>query len=792
MNKKIIKELYEKILKKKKGCKYYKIDLHIHTLASKCYTSSFDNIKDEYIRILDEALENEIRIIAITDHNTVKGYYELMNILSEDKSLRDKYKKILILPGIEISNFGKHILAIFPKDKTENELGTFLYNIGIEHSEQGDEDSDAYKITPLELLRKINENGGLAILAHADATNGMLEKLLHSTKKGKDISSELWIQKGKSLASIIRSEYLMGISINDSSLKEKLLKDILNNKQYRRDKSIPIVYFSDSHSATIDKKHKGDGKAIGERFSIIKLSELSFHGLRIAFQDPEVRIYDEIPINEYPYVEGAAVCGGYIGTGTSEFQCFRFNEALNCIIGARGTGKSTLLNIIQYTLFPYDNNDDVVSRFDLSVVYLNYKGEIYAFVCEPKLVIDEYTEELINYKKEPTIYKLSRSGNFYKNDTGQLMYKELKSFSSVAYKQRDIFNYAQDEKGPIELINNLIMISNKEKYITLLKEIKTEKDLLMDNIKSISKSGHKNYLEYWNEDEEDEIEEVIEPFIEILKLYNELHKLRQDIISKINNVLEDQVKLSIIKIFSRSNLISIIDDTIGRCRRKFNITYEKQRWLRKQLERIIIISQTINEWQFPIAVLNNDENYIAQTFKIEIKDANELLRYIRPVFNIWTLAKWPMDTIGFQYNTNNGINNKKRFMDSKKLSMGQKSVAMLLIILTAAYDLGDNRPLIIDQPEDDLDNIYIYSSLVKEFRKIKNSRQLIFATHNANIPISGDAENIIILESNGDNGFVKITGSIDKVSISEKVLNILEGGRQALDLRNSKYPPFIT
>ncbi|WP_423230935.1 AAA family ATPase, partial [Clostridium botulinum] len=379
-----------------------------------------------------------------------------------------------------------------------------------------------------------------------------------------------------------------------------------------------------------------------------------------------------------------------------------------------------------------------------------------------------------------------------KNDTGQLMYKELKSFSSVAYKQRDIFNYAQDEKGPIELINNLIMISNKEKYITLLKEIKTEKDLLMDNIKSISKSGHKNYLEYWNEDEEDEIEEVIEPFIEILKLYNELHKLRQDIISKINNVLEDQVKLSIIKIFSRSNLISIIDDTIGRCRRKFNITYEKQRWLRKQLERIIIISQTINEWQFPIAVLNNDENYIAQTFKIEIKDANELLRYIRPVFNIWTLAKWPMDTIEFQYNTNNGINNKKRFMDSKKLSMGQKSVAMLLIILTAAYDLGDNRPLIIDQPEDDLDNIYIYSSLVKEFRKIKNSRQLIFATHNANIPISGDAENIIILESNGDNGFVKITGSIDKVSISEKVLNILEGGRQALDLRNSKYPPFIT
>lgn len=61
---------------------------------------------------------------------------------------------------------------------------------------------------------------------------------------------------------------------------------------------------------------------------------------------------------------------------------------------------------------------------------------------------------------------------------------------------------------------------------------------------------------------------------------------------------------------------------------------------------------------------------------------------------------------------------------------------------------------------------------------------------NPNIPISGDAENIIILESTGENGYVSCSGSIDKVGISEKVLNILEGGRQALDVRNMKYSPF--
>ena len=72
---------------------------------------------------------------------------------------------------------------------------------------------------------------------------------------------------------------------------------------------------------------------------------------------------------------------------------------------------------------------------------------------------------------------------------------------------------------------------------------------------------------------------------------------------------------------------------------------------------------------------------------------------------------FPEDKIEYEYNVNTGISKKQKFLPRNMLSMGQKSVAMLLMIVTAAHDLGDNRPLIIDQPEDDLDNIYIYSSL---------------------------------------------------------------------------------
>ena len=83
-----------------------------------------------------------------------------------------------------------------------------------------------------------------------------------------------------------------------------------------------------------------------------------------------------------------------------------------------------------------------------------------------------------------------------------------------------------------------------------------------------------------------------------------------------------------------------------------------------------------------------------------------------------------------------------RPMDS--LSTGQKATSVLLLLL-----LDSEAPLIIDQPEDDLDNRFITESVVPAMRKAKRQRQFIFTTHNANIPVLGDAELILGLNSNG-------------------------------------------
>ena len=124
------------------------------------------------------------------------------------------------------------------------------------------------------------------------------------------------------------------------------------------------------------------------------------------------------------------------------------------------------------------------------------------------------------------------------------------------------------------------------------------------------------------------------------------------------------------------------------------------------------------------------------------------------------------------------------FRPLDKLSTGQQCTAILHMLLLENVD-----PLIMDQPEDNLDNAFIAERIVHELRAAKTSRQFLFATHNANIPVFGDAEWIGIftaVENHGSLTF-EAQGSIDVPIIRDQVANILEGGRDAFIQRKEKY-----
>lgn len=119
-----------------------------------------------------------------------------------------------------------------------------------------------------------------------------------------------------------------------------------------------------------------------------------------------------------------------------------------------------------------------------------------------------------------------------------------------------------------------------------------------------------------------------------------------------------------------------------------------------------------------------------------------------------------------------------------QLSKGQRATALLLLLLGAS-----DVPLIIDQPEDDLDNSFIYRGVVRHLRELKGKRQIIVSTHNANVPVLGDAELIVALESDGSHGRPTEAGvgSLDDRTVRARVEDILEGGSVAFEARQHLY-----
>jgi hypothetical protein len=136
------------------------------------------------------------------------------------------------------------------------------------------------------------------------------------------------------------------------------------------------------------------------------------------------------------------------------------------------------------------------------------------------------------------------------------------------------------------------------------------------------------------------------------------------------------------------------------------------------------------------------------------------------------------DRIGIELNV--ATTGRPHFKDASDLSRGQKCTALLPILLARR-----DNPLIIDQPEDNLDNHFIFETVVNAVKRLKKRRQMIFITHNANIPVLAEAELVLVMNSDGRVGIIETCGTVDECR--EQIIDLLEGGREAFDLRSKRY-----
>lgn len=122
------------------------------------------------------------------------------------------------------------------------------------------------------------------------------------------------------------------------------------------------------------------------------------------------------------------------------------------------------------------------------------------------------------------------------------------------------------------------------------------------------------------------------------------------------------------------------------------------------------------------------------------------------------------------------------YKSTEKLSIGQRCTAVLPVLLGQHGD-----PLILDQPEDHLDNAFITSTLVPSLRRRHPSDQFIFSSHNANIPVLGGADRVIVMKSDGEHGRVVHQGNLDHPDTIDAVSQLMEGGREAFATRSDFY-----
>lgn len=116
------------------------------------------------------------------------------------------------------------------------------------------------------------------------------------------------------------------------------------------------------------------------------------------------------------------------------------------------------------------------------------------------------------------------------------------------------------------------------------------------------------------------------------------------------------------------------------------------------------------------------------------------------------------------------------------LSDGQRNTIALALLLAEKDSV-----LIIDQPEYELDSRFIYNELVPMIRKMKSSRQLIFSTHNPNLPVNGDAELVYALQAENGRGQHLTSGGLDNKDVTDAILSIMEGSEKAFRKRREKY-----
>ncbi len=422
----------------------------------------------------------------------------------------------------------------------------------------------------------------------------------------------------------------------------------------------------------------------------------------------------------------------------------------------------------------------------------NKKEEVNQKIEELNLKIEEFKKHNIEEKLKKQIEFDKDNSNFtniikdlqdFRNDVNSFLssYEDGKFFDNLK-------NYQSTENQDIFKELYKIIDISKQNFLDISNQLKQLLDSFK-NINSVNISFKDKYKAFKDE------------FLRIQREINLPNNLRADDFINYTKMLNSQklMKNEIEKSFEKkldndNNLKKLLSELNELYREEFKIIDEEVQKINESQESISIKSEfKANKNEFDkflrnifggSGLMKNDYDMLTSNYVDPIAIYEDFENISLGGNKLLLFRERFKDSLGsmLTYKVPNKIDIFYNGKELAKHSLGQRASALIIFILTQK----DNDVIIIDQPEDDLDNQTIYKEVIKELIKLKSKTQFIFATHNANIPVLGDCEQIVVCDYEEKKINVEM-GSIDNHNIQQKIINIMEGGKDAFNKRREIY-----
>ena len=849
------------------GLEFVRTDFHLHTVKDKEFTYSGEqnNFIKEYVCALKQA---DIRIGVITNHNKFdKDEYKAICKVA-------RKEEIFILPGVELTvkegANGIHTLIVFNPDEWlsggDNHIQTFLTSA---FATIPNPDNRNTKCTfdlknTLETLEAYNRDY-FVIFAHVDQGSG-----LFSECKGGLLTSLAGLAPFK--------KRVLGLQKSRTYDNVKQFEQCFNY--------IPALVEGSDPKSILDI-----GK--GDRQTYLKLGEYSYHAIKFALQDYDNRVSNSLSGVQHGYLESLSFQGGKF-----DGQKIVFSPELNTLIGIRGSGKSSVLEVIRY-IFDIPVQSDKEYKESLIENILGSGGKAILSV------VDKYGKK----------YKISRilgeRTNILDEGGCDLNITPLSLFDGVQYfGQKDLSSSADHENGLLEKLvsgrisqNQIVeecvgkLVAAVEQLLdaskvpgqiaeVTIKKTEIEHKMSIYQEKGVAEKLKKQSGYTTDRAKLESIKSKIDTVHQALRVVYEKNppvavalegfasEYNIDLLEETKNLLAsiDKQLLQIgqaIQAIETSSVelgnviaklvvrIEGLADEFAEIKREIKddsldvdgfmkMTTELEQ-VKEKLDQLNkdAMSKSKLETTFKQAVRQRNDALLAtfSAYKSETENINQSQRELKIVIDFkgdregfkaqmksdfrgtgisdnkyqimeaqfvdyaalvedWILNDGQKlktivslmeygkldEKLKTQYKNllSQQVPNKVDIYYHNKLlrqhSIGQRASALILFILTQ-----DNNDIIfIDQPEDDLDNKVIYDEVITAIVKKKHNIQFLFATHNANIPVLGDAERVLVVEFQ-DTKIDISQGNIDLSTTHKQIVDIMEGGKEAFEKRQLVY-----